>query len=63
MMASGIHDGPMNTLVDLVKAILIWIDQNDYTIAGPVREQHLSGRPADPDINRIVEMQIPIMGH
>jgi DNA-binding transcriptional MerR regulator len=62
MMASGIHQGAMADVLALVKAMLIWIDQNSYAIAGPVRELHLAGRAASAEADQhLVELQIPIV--
>ena len=61
MMASGIHQGSMRDVMQLVKTMLIWIDQNSYEVVGPLRELHLTGGDAHADAEQhLVEIQLPI---
>jgi len=59
-VASGVHRGSMRDLTQLIKAMLMWVSQNGYVLAGPVRELHLTPRDPNNLDNRVVEMQMPI---
>ena len=60
MVASGIHRGHMRDLGQLIKAMIIWVGSNGYTLAGPLRELHLTPRDPNALDKRVVEMQAPI---
>jgi DNA-binding transcriptional MerR regulator len=60
--ASTIHSGPLKDIGDGYKALISWIERQNYRIVGPVREVYLRGPKAhsqtDPDV--IVELQAPV---
>ncbi len=60
MVASGIHRGHMRDLGQLIKSLIVWVGSNGYTIAGPLRELHLTPRDPEHLDSRVVEMQVPI---
>jgi len=58
-----IHQGDFSKLQVGIFELVKWIENNDYIIAGPIRELHLSGAVHDENglqTNMIIEMQIPI---
>lgn len=57
LLASGLHRGSMDELMNLVKELLVWVGVNGYDIVGPVRELHLVDQSAELPL---VEMQVPI---
>ncbi len=61
-MACTIHAGPFVTLNEAYDAIMRWVDENGYHIAGPVREVYLKtakqGSQTDP--GTVTEIQVPV---
>ena len=62
-MASVIHHGPFTTLGEAYGALIKWIEENGYRIAGPGREIYIKppltpGSQVDP--NTVTEIQFPI---
>lgn len=62
-VASLIYEGPINVMEAAVNELLNWIGRNDYSIAGPAYEYHLSGpvhngKSTVPSV--IIEFMIPI---
>lgn len=62
MMASTVHHGSYNTINQAHEAILLWIEANDYQIAGPSREVCLyNTMPIDnDDPSYVTEVQFPV---
>lgn len=58
IMASVIHHGSYDTILQVYFALLAWIDTNGYSIAGPVRQFYLQ-RPEE-GIPPVTELQIPL---
>ena len=56
------HSGPIEKLPEAYKAILKWVEENGYLIAGPGREVHhkgmgeAGGTPQEP----LIEVQFPV---
>ncbi len=63
-LACCVYQGPVHTVIEPISAIMRWICQHSYSIAGPPRELHLSGYeqnlPLDPTPSGVLELQIPI---
>lgn len=63
MMASIVHHGQFDDMTQVIQGLFTWMALNRYTIAGPLREIHLSGR--EPEISMdesvVIEMQAPAM--
>lgn len=60
-MACVIHQGPYENLNQAYAAIMTWIEQNGYKIAGLSRELYLKGEWLTPDPNAfITEIQFPV---
>jgi DNA-binding transcriptional MerR regulator/effector-binding domain-containing protein len=59
-VASGIHQGAMDELHLLIKAILCWVSENGYSINGPLRELHFASAAPQPGGERLVEIQVPV---
>lgn len=57
-----IHKGTNDTLANAYTAVQQWIEQNQYKVAGPVREVHIEGYHStlNPE-EHVTEIQIPIM--
>ena len=56
------HSGPIEKLPEAYKAVLKWVEENGYRIAGPGREVHhkgmgeAGGTPQEP----LIEVQFPV---
>lgn len=60
-LACVIHKGKNDTLANAYAALQQWMEQNRYTITGPVREVHHEGYWTTPDPNEhVTEIQIPV---
>jgi len=61
-VASTVHQGSYNTLIDAHEAILRWMENNGYRLAGPSREIYLYNvMPIDhDDPTYITEVQFPV---
>ncbi|MBV7333497.1 MerR family transcriptional regulator [Chloroflexi bacterium TSY] len=59
LMASAVHHGEFTGLGATKRAIFAWIDENDYQIAGPIREVYLQFDPENPS-NHVTEVQFPV---
>ena len=61
-MATAVHQGSYNTLIEAHEAILKWVEANGYRIAGPSREMYLHNtmpiRHDDPSY--VTEIQFPV---
>ena len=59
-VASGIHQGVMDDLHLLIKAIMCWVSENGYAVSGPLREMHFSSsdNAFQPGQQRLVEIQL-----
>ena len=58
-MACAIHHGDFSGLGVAKSAIFAWVEENDYHIAGPIREVYLQFEPDNP-ANCITEVQFPV---
>lgn len=65
-MASVVHKGPFVTIGEAYKAIIQWIETNDYHIVGPCREIYLQSPKrtatgvSQTDPNTVTEIQFPV---
>jgi DNA-binding transcriptional MerR regulator/effector-binding domain-containing protein len=62
-MACTIHNGPFGGLITAFTSLIKWIDDNNYSIAGPDREIYLQlpkENQFSNDPNAITELQIPV---
>ncbi len=60
-MASIVHHGPFSTIGQTFDTLFEWMQQNNYTSDGPIREIYHKGEWATDDPNEyITELQIPI---
>lgn len=63
LAAALIYEGPFREMTPAIYSLLAWIGTHNHTLAGPLRELHLSG-PAHhgpgPGEIPVVELQIPI---
>ncbi|RNB91978.1 MerR family transcriptional regulator [Brevibacillus fluminis] len=60
-LACVIHKGDTDTLTNAYTALQLWMEQNDYTLAGPVREVHHEGYLTTADTSQhVTEIQIPV---
>ncbi len=64
LAACLLYEGPFMGIDSAVLELLRWIGIHDHTLAGPLRELHLSG-PAhvegQPVDTAVVELQLPII--
>jgi DNA-binding transcriptional MerR regulator len=62
LMASIVHHGCFGDVTQVIQGLFTWMALNRYTIAGPLREVHLSGR--EPEIGMaesvVIELQAPV---
>jgi effector-binding domain-containing protein len=62
LMASVVHHGPLQTITFAYSALVSWMDQAGYQMAGPNRELYihysLPANPADPTY--VTELQFPV---
>ena len=60
-MACIVHRGPLSTIGETYKAISQWIEQNNYTIDGPVREiYHVGEWVTKNEEEYVTELQFPL---
>ena len=61
-VASTVHRGQFEGVVDAIIALYDWLGTNDYSASSPYREIHLLGREIDPfdSDNVIHEAQLPV---
>lgn len=60
-MACIVHNGSLSTICETYKAIAQWIEQNNYSICGPVREiYHVGEWKTSNEDEYITELQFPI---
>lgn len=60
-MASIVHNGPFETIADTYKILEAWIENQGYSLVGPVREIYHKGDWLTSDPNEYVtEIQMPI---
>jgi DNA-binding transcriptional MerR regulator len=63
LTAALIYEGPFREITPAILALLQWVGRHNHTIAGPLRELHLSGPAhevnAGPELP-IIELQLPI---
>ena len=63
LAASLIYEGPFDNLTAAVLALLGWIGRQGHTVAGPLREIHLSGpvhQGETEDVAPVTELLVPI---
>jgi DNA-binding transcriptional MerR regulator len=63
MMACVVHTGPFATILNAYDALARWIDENNFQIAGPLRELNLrlpERRGDQNDPNTVNEIQCPV---
>jgi effector-binding domain-containing protein len=62
-VASAIHVGSYQRLQEAYDALLRWVGDNGYQVAGPIRELYLqNSQPVrQDDESYITEIQVPIM--
>jgi effector-binding domain-containing protein len=62
MMACTIHHGPFITISQAYGALMQWIQDNGYRIAGPGREVYLreAENTSQTDPNTVTEIQFPV---
>ena len=62
MMATVVHNGPFISISEAYKAILMWIEANDYQIIGPAREIYLkpAANGSQTDSETVTGIQFPI---
>lgn len=56
------HSGPIEKIPEAYRAVLQWVEENGYRIAGPAREVHhkgMGGRQGS-QVEYIVEIQFPV---
>jgi DNA-binding transcriptional MerR regulator len=60
-VASVVHRGPMDDIATTYEALVRWIDDSGYALAGRSRELYLEWDGEHPESN-VTELQIPIAG-
>jgi len=60
-VAYTVLKGPYEEISEDYKKILIWVNKNDYRIAGPLMEIYLKGGPEVPAGEYLTEVRLPIM--
>jgi DNA-binding transcriptional MerR regulator/effector-binding domain-containing protein len=58
--ACALHARPLDTIVETYANVGRWIEQNHYTLAGPVREVFITPPPPDARNETMCEIQIPV---
>lgn len=61
-MACTIHHGSYNTSNRAYKAVLTWIEKNQFRVAGPNREVYIIGGNNQDDESYVTEIQFPVIG-
>jgi DNA-binding transcriptional MerR regulator len=59
-MAATVHRGSFDTIGGAYAALLGWIEENGYRVAGPNRELYLRGGEERGDCDRVTEIQFPV---
>ena len=60
-MACIVHRGSLSSIGDTYKAIVSWIEQNNYSINGPVREiYHVGEWATEKEDEYVTELQFPL---
>lgn len=59
-MASTVHHGSFDTIGGAYAALLGWIEENGYGVAGPNREVYLRGGDKQDDPDYVTEIQFPV---
>ena len=60
-MACIVHNGSLSTIGESYKAIASWIEQNNYSINGPVREiYHVGEWATSNEEEYVTELQFPL---
>jgi predicted transcriptional regulator YdeE/DNA-binding transcriptional MerR regulator len=60
-MASALHQGGYPSLGDAYRALLTWVEANDYRVTAPAREHYLRGvQSGAPPDQWITEVQLPV---
>jgi effector-binding domain-containing protein len=58
-VASVVHQGSMETVEDTYVALVTWIEDSGYRLAGRSRELYLEWHDPD-DVRNVTELQMPI---
>ncbi len=58
-VASVVHQGPMDSLSTAFEALLRWLEDSDYRVAGQSRELYHEWHEDDPS-RHVTELQLPI---
>ena len=59
-MACVVHHGPFATIGQAYQAVVSWIENNGYHIAGPCREIYLRYERGGDQKNYVTEVQFPV---
>jgi effector-binding domain-containing protein len=59
-MACIFHEGGYGTIGASYSALMKWVEENGYKIAGAVREIYLRGPESGPEENYLTEIQLPV---
>ena len=59
-MASTVHHGSFDTINEAYAALLGWIEENGYRVAGPNREVYLRGGDERSNPDYVTEIQFPV---
>ncbi len=60
-MACAVHPSGLDGLADAGRALLTWVEENGYRVAGPSREVYYQSPAAgEPDEAAVVEVQLPV---
>ena len=60
-MACIVHNGPLSTIGESYKAIAQWMEQNNYSVIGPVREiYHMGEWATEKEEEYVTELQFPL---
>jgi effector-binding domain-containing protein len=59
-MASTVHHGSFDTIGGAYAALLAWIEENGYRVAGPNREIYLRGGDEQGNSAYVTEIQFPV---
>ena len=61
-VASIMHEGAWSRMSESYNVVVPWVEQNGYTIAGPIREVYLKlgNPPREDDESYVTEIQVPV---
>ena len=59
-MAATVHHGPFDTIGGAYAALLGWVEENGYRVAGPNREVYLRGGDEQGNPDYVTEIQFPV---